>query len=271
MASLLQINAAPTRQPPRAHGGRAALEGAVAANLLSAPEVLANPTCRPDDRPRHAQADLQRERIKHLDDYPSVQQARAQIAAIDQQINAVAQTMRSSVRQQYDAALNAERNPEGSLAAQGLLAGRAGPLGALQPAGARSRYQPRSMTAAAALQGTERRRRDQREQHRGHRCRRCADQAQRADAGQQPGDRLVAGIVIAALVVLVRYQFDDAVRVPEDVEEKLGMPLLGSSPRRRMARRPMPWPIPSRRSAKATTRCAARCSIRRPTACPRPC
>jgi capsular exopolysaccharide synthesis family protein len=42
---------------------------------------------------------------------------------------------------------------------------------------------------------------------------------------------LAVGVVLAASIVFLRYQFDDAVRVPEDIELKLGMPLLGVIPK----------------------------------------
>ena len=42
---------------------------------------------------------------------------------------------------------------------------------------------------------------------------------------------LVAGIVAAAGMVFLRFQFDDSVRVPEDIEAKLRLPLLGVIPR----------------------------------------
>jgi len=42
---------------------------------------------------------------------------------------------------------------------------------------------------------------------------------------------LLAGRVVAALAIFVRDQMDDAIRVPEDIEGKLGLPLLGVIPK----------------------------------------
>lgn len=234
MASLLQVNAAANQATATRVAAEQRWNSLSRANLLSAPEVLANPTVTALMADRaHAQSDLQRERIKHLDDYPSVVQLKAQIAAIDQQITAVAQTVRSSVRQQYDAALNAERNLQkevsqlkgSSLAEQdlsvryNLLARDADTNRALYD-GLLQRY--KELNAAAGISASN------------------IAVIDAADAPTKPSAPilvnnlvigLVAGIVIAALVVLVRFQFDDAVRVPEDVEEKLGMPLLGVIPK----------------------------------------
>jgi capsular exopolysaccharide synthesis family protein len=44
---------------------------------------------------------------------------------------------------------------------------------------------------------------------------------------------LLAGLGIAAVTTFLRNQFDDTVRVPEDVEHKLELPLLGVIPRSR--------------------------------------
>src|SRR3546814_4885656 len=41
---------------------------------------------------------------------------------------------------------------------------------------------------------------------------------------------LLAGVVIAGGAVFVREQLDDAIRAPEDIERKLGLPTLGAIP-----------------------------------------
>jgi capsular exopolysaccharide synthesis family protein len=42
---------------------------------------------------------------------------------------------------------------------------------------------------------------------------------------------LVIGVFLAGVLVFLRHQFDDAIRVPEDIADKLGLPLLGVVPR----------------------------------------
>ena len=44
---------------------------------------------------------------------------------------------------------------------------------------------------------------------------------------------LLAGLIAAALAIFLRDQMDDAIRVPEDIEGKLGLPLLGVVPKAR--------------------------------------
>ncbi|MFX8246802.1 hypothetical protein ABTL56_19980, partial [Acinetobacter baumannii] len=67
-------------------------------NLLSSPDVLANQAVSGllGDRAK-VNADLQRERSKHLDEYPTVVQLKAQLASIDQQIDQIARSIQASV------------------------------------------------------------------------------------------------------------------------------------------------------------------------------
>lgn len=44
------------------------------------------------------------------------------------------------------------------------------------------------------------------------------------------GIGIILGLLTAAAIVLLREMFDDRVRLPEDVPEKLGLPLMGSIP-----------------------------------------
>jgi capsular exopolysaccharide synthesis family protein len=203
-------------------------------NLLGAPEVLANSTITSllADRAR-ADAELQRERARHLDDYPSVVQGKAQIASINQQINAVAQSIRTSVKEQYDAAVQAESNLKGELSQlkgtsleeqdksvqYNLLAREADTNRSLYD-GLLQRF--KELNAAAGI---------------------SASNISIIDAAEPPSIpsspvlvnnmliALLAALALSALVILIRFQLDDAVRVPEDIEEKLGMPLLGVIPK----------------------------------------
>jgi uncharacterized protein involved in exopolysaccharide biosynthesis len=139
-ASLLQLNMAANQ----AQAARIALEERW--NMVSRGSALMLPKCYRTARSRSCSdrakvtADLQRERTKHLEDHPLVQQLKAQLAAIDSQINAVAQNIRFSIKQQYDAAKAETRCGSRCSNSRGL-AGRTGSFGAVQPAGPRSRYQ----------------------------------------------------------------------------------------------------------------------------------
>ncbi|GHC91802.1 GumC family protein [Novosphingobium pokkalii] len=233
MSSLLQINTALNQAQVNRMAAEQRWKAISGPNLMSAPEVLANSTIAGLLTNRAtAQAELERERARHLEDYPSVQQARAQVAAINQQLNAVAQTIRSSVKQQYDAAVNAENQLQSDLAKlkgstlaeqdlsvrYNLLAREADTNRSLYD-GLLQRF--KELNAAAGI---------------------SASNIAIIDAAEVPNIpsspvlinnlliALLAGMVLSGLIVLIRYQLDDAVRVPEDVEDKLGISLLGVIP-----------------------------------------
>lgn len=233
-ASLLQMNTALNQAQVNRMAAEQRWKALSGGNLLGAPEVLANSTITSllADRAR-ADAELQRERARHLDDYPSVVQGKAQIASINQQINAVAQSIRTSVKEQYDAAVQAESNLKGELSQlkgtsleeqdksvqYNLLAREADTNRSLYD-GLLQRF--KELNAAAGI---------------------SASNISIIDAAEPPSIpsspvlvnnmliALLAALALSALVILIRFQLDDAVRVPEDIEEKLGMPLLGVIPK----------------------------------------
>lgn len=234
MASLLQLNTSANQATATRIAAQQRLAALSGNNLLSAPEVLANSTVASLMGTRaSAEADLQRERMKHLDDYPTIVQLKAQVATINQQINAVAQSIRGSVKQQYDAAVANERTLQkqvstintSAMAEQdqsvqyNLLALNADTNRSLYD-GLLQRF--KELNAAAGISASN------------------IAVIDNAAPPVKPSSPILvnnvliglfAGLVLAALVVLIRFQFDDAVRVPEDVEEKLGMPLLGVIPK----------------------------------------
>lgn len=233
MSSLLQINTALNQAQVNRVAAEQRWKAVSGANIMSAPEVLTNPSIASLLTSRAtAQAELERERARHLEDYPTVQQARAQVAAINQQINAVAQSIRASVKQQYDAAVNTESQLNGDLAAlkgstlaeqdrsvrYNLLAREADTNRSLYD-GLLQRF--KELNAASGI---------------------SASNIAIIDAAETPRIpsspvlvnnlliAVLAGLVLSGLIVMIRYQLDDAVRVPEDVEDKLGIPLLGVIP-----------------------------------------
>lgn len=234
MASLMQLNTSANQATANRIAAQQRWAALSRGNLLSSPEVLGNAAISTLMAERaKAEADLQRERTKHLDDYPTIVQLKSQVATINQQIASVAQSIRGSIKQQYDAAVSAETHLQqqvaqlkgSSLAEQdrsvryNLLALNADTNRSLYD-GLLQRF--KELNAAAGISASN------------------IAVIDSADAPSKPSSPilvnnvllgLVAGIVLAALVVLIRFQFDDAVRVPEDIEEKLGMPLLGVIPK----------------------------------------
>jgi len=233
-ASLLQLNSAlndATTRRIAAEGRWQALSGKP---LLSTTEVLANSTVATLLANRAtAEADLQQERARHLDDYPTIQAKQAEIAAINRQLQQAANNVRDSVRAEFQAAAAAESR----LAAQvetlkgatlseqdrtvrySLLAREADTNRQLYD-GLLQRFKELNASSGIALSNIS-----------------IIDSAEVPESPSSPNlfknllVAVIAGLVLAGLTVFFKDQFDDSIRVPEDVEAKLGLPLLGVVPR----------------------------------------
>ena len=233
-ASLVQINqAANNAQAARiaAQGRWDAISGAAG---LNAPEVLSNPTVQSLLTQRaDVQTKLQQEGARHLPDHPSVIQLKAQAAEVNSQLNSVVGSVRASVKAQYDAALAAERQLEAKVeslkgdtlaeqdrAVQYNILAREANTNRILYDGLLQRF--KELNAAAGISTSN------------------ISVIDLADPPLSPSSPnlmlnlaigLLLGSALAALVVLVRDQFDDSIRVPEDIEHKLHLPLLGVIPR----------------------------------------
>lgn len=202
--------------------------------LLSAPEVLANATVQSLQSARAAaEADLQLERSRHLDGYPTVVAKQAQLATLNRQLTQAAANVRDSLRAEYTAAADTENRLNAQVAAMkgqtlgeqdrtvqySLLAREADTNRQLYD-GLLQRYKELNASAGIALSNIA-----------------IIDPAQVPGAPSSPNlfkNLLVAlllGTGLAAVTVFFKDQFDDSIRVPEDVEAKLGLPLLGVVPR----------------------------------------
>ena len=233
-ASLLQLNEAANT----ARAARIAAEGrwqsVSGAGALNSPEVLSNPTVQQLLGQRaDVQAKLEQERVRHLASYPTVVQLRAQATEIQRQLNALVGAVRNSVRSQYDAAQTSERELASQVAGlktatlseqdrsvQYNLLAREADTNRTIFDGLLQRF--KELNAASGISASN------------------LLVIDRADVPVHPSSpslfrnlalALAAGIILSALVVLFRDQFDDSIRVPEDVEAKLGLPLLGVVPR----------------------------------------
>ena len=233
-ASLMQLNEAANNartQRIAAEGRWQALSGSGA---LNSPEVLSNPVVQQLLEQRaDVQGKLQQERAKHLDDHPAVIQLKAQAAAIDQQLHALIASVRASVKAQYDAAITSERQLQGQVASlktatlteqdrsvqYNLLAREADTNRTIYD-GLLQRF--KELNAAAGISASNLL---------------IIDRADIPSAPSSPSlvkNLLIAlafGLVVSALMVFLRDQFDDSIRVPEDVEQKLNLSLLGVVPR----------------------------------------
>lgn len=232
-ASLLQLNLAANAAEQQRIAAQQRWTAISRGNLLNAPEVLANPTVTQLLTQRaQTEGELQSERARHLDDFPSVLKLKAQQAALDKQIDAVATSVRNSVKQQYDAAVDAERRLKdqvnqlkgSSLAEQdrmvryNLLAHDADTNRALYD-NLLQRY--KELTASAGISASN------------------IAIIDRAETPIKPSAPIIliylavgllGGLLLSAVAVGVRHQLDDAIHIPEDITNKLGVPLLGVIP-----------------------------------------
>ncbi|WP_231625116.1 polysaccharide biosynthesis tyrosine autokinase [Novosphingobium sp. AAP93] len=231
--SLLEVNSTANQ----AQANRIAMEGRWTlisrGNPLDSPDVLANPAVSQllAERARNM-SELEKQRANHLEDYPAVQQLKAQVGVIDAQIQNVARSIRASVKQQYDAAVDAEKSlkrqvaelKSSSLAEQDQLVQyrlleREADTNRTVYEGLLQRY--KELNAAAGISASN------------------IAIIDTAVAPIRPSSpnllrnlllALVLGIISSAIVIYLRTLLDDSVKVPEDVEGKLQLPLLGVIP-----------------------------------------
>lgn len=233
-SSLLQLNQAANDAQARRVEAEARWKAEAATPLLSSRTVLANPTVQElMTRKARAQADLESARERYLPDHPSIANLTSELAAIDAQLDRTAQQVRNSVRAEYEAARGAEAELLGRVAnlrgdtlreqdravRYNTLAREADTARTIYD-GLLQRY--RELTASAGI---------------------AASNLAIIDRAEIPLDPtspslllnlamgLMLGFVFAVVAVYLRDQLDDAIRVPEDVEDKLGLTLLGVAPR----------------------------------------
>ncbi|MBK6800144.1 polysaccharide biosynthesis tyrosine autokinase [Novosphingobium sp.] len=233
-ASLLQLN----RLANDAKMARITAEGrwqAVSRGpLLGNREILANPAVSSlmTDRAR-AEAELQKDLATHLDDYPSVVSKRAQLDRISSQLQAVAGSVKDSIRRDLEAAVaneqrlmaqltaaKSETMSEQDLNVQYALLEREADTNRTLYDALLQRYKELNAAAGISTSNVD-----------------VIDEAVVPGAPTSPSltknllIALLAGMGLAALTVFLKDQLDDAIRVPEDVEFKLRMPLLGVVPK----------------------------------------
>ncbi len=232
-ASLLQLNLAANNAAQERIVAEQRWQAVSHGSLLNAPEVLANPTIGALLAQRATiDGELQSERSRHLEDYPSVMKLKAQDASIGKQIDSLAIGIRNSVKQQYDSAVGAENKLKdqvsllkgSSLAEQdkmvryNLLARDADTNRSLYES-LLQRY--KELTASAGISASNIAIIDRAE---------VPIKPSAPNIVQYLAIGLAIGILLAAIGVTIRHQLDDAVHIPEDIGNKLGIPLLGVIP-----------------------------------------
>lgn len=233
-ASLIQLNAAANE----AQAARIAAEGrwraVSSAPLLASREVLSNPTVVTLTNQRATlEAALQDDLTRHLEDYPSVRQKRAELAKLNSELQTAAQAVRNSLRAEYQTALETENQLNAKVQAlkgetlseqdrsvQYAILEREADTNRQLYDGLLQRF--KELTASAGISASNVS---------------VIDQAALPQSPSSPNliknllFALIAGFGLAGLALFLKDQLDDAIRVPEDIEHKLRLPLLGVVPK----------------------------------------
>lgn len=233
-SSLMQLNAAANQAQRERIAAEARWRAVSGGSALNSREVLGNLTVQSLlTKQAEAETELREARARHLDEHPNVIRLVAQRGAIQQQLDAVVSGVRRSVEQEYRTALTTEQELNRQVAAlknatmieqdrsvsYGILAREADTNRTLYE-GLLQRY--KELTAAAGISSSN------------------IAMVDRAEVPTSPSSphlliniayALFAGLVLSAILIVIRLQLDDGVRVPEDVEHKLGLPLLGIIPK----------------------------------------
>lgn len=233
-SSLVQLNAATNDATARRIQAEARWRAVSNVPLLASSEVISNPSVSSLISQRaQVQAALDEDRATHLSDYPSVRAKEAELAAINRQLNQAAQNVRNAVRSEYQSAMAAEQqltaqvnrlkgatlSEQDKTVQYGLLSREAETNRELYE-GLLERYKTLNAVAGVSLSNVN-----------------IIDKAEPPTAPSSPNlfKNLLIGLLLGAglagVTVFVRDQFDDSIRVPEDVEAKLGLPLLGVIPK----------------------------------------
>ncbi len=233
-ASLLQLNEAAIEARSARIAAQSRWEAIRAVPLLSSQPVLENPTVQQLMTERaQLETQLQTARERYLSGHPSVQRLQAELSATENQLNSAARSVREGIRAEYAAAAASERQLDQQV---GRLRGetlseqdqsvRYNTL-AREVDTARSIYDGllqryRELNASAGIAASN------------------VSIIDRADPPASPSSPnlvrnlllgLLLGLALSGLAILLRDQLDDVIHVPEDVEDKLEMPLLGVVPR----------------------------------------
>ena len=233
-SSLMQLNESANDAQAARIEAEARWNSERAQPLFASQTVLASPTVQTlMEKRADVKARLETARARYLPDHPSIRALEAELATTEASLNTAANEARNSVRAQYQAAAAAEQR----------LRARVGTL-----QGATLAEQDRSVryntlareadTNRSIYDGLLQRYRELNASS-GITASNIAivDEAQVPRSPSSPNMRrnvlvaLLLGIALAAALVFLRDQLDDRLRVPEDVESKVGLALLGVIPR----------------------------------------
>jgi capsular exopolysaccharide synthesis family protein len=235
-ASLMQLNQAANEAQARLVAAEAHWSAERGQPLLSSPAALSSPVVQKLlDRRSELQAQLQSARERYLDNHPAVQQFSNELQNTESQLNRAATQARDSVRAEYVAAQASEQRLRGQVnqlkgatlqeqdrsVRYNTLAREADTNRSIYD-GLLQRF--RELNASAGITASNIS---------------IIDQAEPPENPSSPNAllnlaiALLFGLVVATGVVFLTDQLDDRVRVPEEVEQKVGLHLLGVIPEAR--------------------------------------
>lgn len=232
-ASLMQLNQAANEAKSKRITAEGRWKAINSGSLLSSTEVVGNATISALMGQRATiEALYDEERSRHMDDYPTVRSKQQQLASINRQIQLEANNIRNAVKAEYAAAVDTEhqllaqvetlkgdtlseqdRNVEFGLLSREVDTNREVYNGLLQ------RFKELNASAGISISNVS-----------------IIDTAEAPLRPTSPSllKNMIVGLVIglglAAFAVFLKDQFDDSIRIPEDIEYKLGLSLLGVVP-----------------------------------------
>ncbi|RYF10346.1 MAG: polysaccharide biosynthesis tyrosine autokinase [Oxalobacteraceae bacterium] len=232
-ASLVQLNTAYAGALGAKLAAQKGWEQAAKAPLLSIPEVQSDPSYQGLSQQRARAVAQYEQDAKHwTPDYPEMVQQTAQIRGLDRQINAVANRVKGAIQQRYLVAAAQERALSENLdqfktqtlseqerAVQYNILHRELDTNRALYDALLQRY--KEVTAAAGLASSNVS---------------IVDRAEAPRSAVWPRPLLIlagcllAGLMAALGVIFAREHLDDAIRSPEDMALKLGVPSVGSTP-----------------------------------------
>ncbi|SCW90026.1 capsular exopolysaccharide family [Sphingobium faniae] len=230
---LAQLNAFRAQAAAERIAAAKKWESARLSSAETLPEVLNNGAMQQLMAQRaEARAELVRQRQFRKDDHPEMREARARLAALDDQAQSMANTIRASMKEQYDVAVHGEKQIASEIRDLERQAqverGRDVQIGIMERQvdtyrllhdSLLQRY--RDMASQAGFQAGRIQPLD-----------RAAVPA-RPSSPHVGGTMLIAslgGLLLGLLLVGLRHVFDDAVTSAETLGERVGLPMLGAVP-----------------------------------------
>ena len=233
-SSLVQLNDAAIEARANRIGAQARWQAIQGTPLLASQPVLANPTVQAlMTRRAEIQSELQVARDRYLDNHPAISRLEGDLQAVTRQLESTARQVRESIHAEYRAAQSAQDQLDGqvkrargdSLAEQdqsvryNVLARQADTARSIYD-GLLQRYRELNASAGIASSNIA-----------------IIDRAEAPTSPSSPNVPrnlalgLLLGLGLAGVAVFLRDQLDDVIHTPEDVEDKLDLPLLGVVPR----------------------------------------